>query len=208
MNIQNNLSTYFIAFASWFLVSDSPGHAEDRMSLSAGMRTIDQAKRTISPETRLADNRRFGTGSGWVAAEIELTPRGNSFSAGQDNREVSRFASSVSDRVIASNSEVSVLERANEGQASLNSPIGSNSATPASDSSLPSTALVGPSNALARSPSDTVPADSSASVSSSDFGDIADGYLKFLNKIDVGKCCHPQDHPSCYEYRYAISFDK
>ena len=90
MNIQNNLSAFFIAFAAWFWVSDSPVHAEDRASFAAGLSSIDQAQRTLPVGIRLADNRRFGTGSGWVAAEIDLTPRGNSLSAGQDYREFDR----------------------------------------------------------------------------------------------------------------------
>ena len=194
MNIQNNLSAFFIAFAAWFWVSDSPVHAEDRASFAAGLSSIDQAQRTLPVGIRLADNRRFGTGSGWVAAEIDLTPRGNSLSAGQDYREVSRFASSASDQAMDSNSEVSVLERSNEGQPKLNSPIGSTSATPAPNSSLPSTALVGPSNGFAGSPSESFRADSNASASSSEFG--ASGAAQPLsNMVAAGQNFAPAGNP-------------
>lgn len=194
MNIQNNLSAFFIAFAAWFWVSDSPVHAEDRGSFAAGLSSIDQAQRTLPVGIRLADNRRFGTGSGWVAAEIELTPRGNSLSAGQDYREVSRFASSASDQAIDSNSEVSVLERSNEGQPKLNSPIGSTSATPAPNSSLPSTALVGPSNGFAGSPSESFRADSNASASSSEFG-ASGGAQPLSNMVAAGQNFAPAGNP-------------
>lgn len=192
MNIQNNLSAVFIAFAAWFWVSDSPVHAEDRASFATGLSSIDQAQRNLPLGIRLADNRRFG--KGWVAAEIELTPRGNSVSAGQDYREVSRFASSASDQAMDSSSEVSVLERSNEGQTKLNSPIGSTSARPAPNSSLPSTALVGPSNGFARSPSDSFPADSIASVSSSGLG--ASGAVQPLsNMAAAGQNFAPAGNP-------------